>query len=385
MEREIALYTLEGVPNADISTHHFTTEDKLGLSMLRFNRAQSDDVVVVIHGLTTSTDMFIMPEHYNLVNYLLDNGYPDVWCVDFRMSNRHSYNLFPHRYNMDDIALFDFPAAIETIRREVGDKRIHVICHCLGSVSFTMSLFGKAVEGITSTIANSVSLAPRVPRWSRVKLGFAPFFIEYVMGFPYVSPRWSEETGITRGKIFSKLVSAAHRECDVPACHMLSMMWGTGWPALYSHENLADVTHRRGGDLYGATSMHYYRHVRKMVDSGNRAVKMEPGNHKYDRLPDDYMQYAREIETPVLFMTGATNRVFTTSNVLAYKRLQKIVPGRHELHVFQGYGHQDVFMGKDVAVDVFPRLLQFLQKHSRSRSTMAVPSARQERVTINSK
>ncbi len=77
-----------------------------------------------------------MPEHYNLVSYLLDNGYTDVWCLDMRMSNRHSYNLFPHRYTFDDIALYDYPPAIDIIREHVGaDRRLHVIAHCLGSVT----------------------------------------------------------------------------------------------------------------------------------------------------------------------------------------------------------------------------------------------------------
>ena len=53
MEREIPLYTLEGVRDAEISIHPFTTEDKLGLSMIRFLRAPADDVVVILHGLTT--------------------------------------------------------------------------------------------------------------------------------------------------------------------------------------------------------------------------------------------------------------------------------------------------------------------------------------------
>src|SRR4051795_8971806 len=104
MQREIPLYTLEGVPDAEITHHPFTTADKLGLSLLRFNRDRGDsgDSVLIIHGLTTSTDMFIMPEHYNLVRYLLDHGFKDVWTLDFRMSNRFSYNLFVHRFNMDD-------------------------------------------------------------------------------------------------------------------------------------------------------------------------------------------------------------------------------------------------------------------------------------------
>lgn len=325
MTREIPLYTLEGVKNADISTHYFSTEDKIGLSMLRFNRAPSDDVVLIIHGLTTSTDMF-MPEHYNLVQYLLDQGFTDVWCLDFRMSNRYSYNLQAHRHNMYDIALFDHPAAIAKIREHIGDRRLHVICHCLGSVSFAMSLFAKTVTGITSVIANSVALTPRVPKWSEVKLTFAPFLVEYVLGFPYLNPRWSEDPGITRGKIFSKVVSSFHHECDVPACHMLSLMWGTGWPALYSHDNLHEVTHRRGGDLYGGNGVHYYRHVLKMVRAGNRAVKYEPNNPKYQRLPNDYFEYARDIQTPILFMTGNNNRVFTDSNIFCYQKLEEIIP-----------------------------------------------------------
>ena len=118
-------------------------------------------------------------------------------------------------------------------------------------------------------------------------------------------------------------MSFFHRECDVPACHMLSLMWGTGWPALYSHENLADVTHRRGGDLYGATSMHYYRCVYKMVRAGSRPVKYEPGKPELAALPDDYFAYAREIKTPVLLTTGEENQVFTDSNIVCHERLQR--------------------------------------------------------------
>lgn len=363
MDREIPLYTLEGVKEAEVTTHYFNTEDKIGLSMLRFHRRPSEDVVLIIHGLTTSTDMFIMPEHYNLVSYLLDNGLTDVWCLDFRMSNRHSYNLIRHRYSLDDVALFDFPAAIAKLREKIGDRRIHVICHCLGSASFVMSLFAKAVTGIVSVIANSVALTPRVPKWSLIKGSAGPFMTDYILSVPYLSPLWSEDPGLSRGKLFSKMVSFFHRECDVPACHMLSFMWGSGWPALYSHKNLHEVTHRRGGDLYGGTSVNYYRHVMKMVRAGSEPIKHEPENPKYDRLPNNYFEYAKEIETPVLFMTGDNNRVFSDSNVVCYERLQKIVPGRHELHIFPGYGHQDVFMGKNNHIDIFPRLLDFLKKH----------------------
>jgi lysosomal acid lipase/cholesteryl ester hydrolase len=239
-----------------------------------------------------------------------------------------------------------------------------VIAHCLGSVTFMMSLFGKAVDGVTSLVANSVGLTPRVPKWSKLKLRNAPGMVEHVLGFPNLNPRWSEDPTLTRGKIFSKIVSKFHRECDVPACHMLSLMWGTGWPALYSHENLADVTHRRGGDLYGATSMHYYRHVYKMLQAGSRPVKYEVGKPEHAALPDDYFAYAREIKTPVLLTTGEDNKVFTDSNIVCHKRLRELGCDHHELVIYPRYGHQDVFMGQDVARDCFPAMLEFIRRHS---------------------
>jgi cholesterol oxidase len=364
MAREIPLYTLDGVKDAEATTHWFNTADGLGLSLLRFCRKPSRDVVVIIHGLTTSSDMFIQPEHYNFVSYLLDHGFTDVWTLDFRVSNRHGYNLVPNDWSMDDCALHDHPAAIEKVRQVAGrDAAIHVVCHCLGSMSFAMSLFGRTVDGIRSCIANSVALTPHVPAWSRVKGTIFPFVIERILQQPYVSPRWSEDPRLTIGKLLSKAVSLFHRECDVPACHMLSLMWGTGWPALYFHENLDEVTHRRGGDLYGAVGLNYHKHVLKMLRHGGRTVKMKPEDPRYAALPSDYIAGAGAVTTPVLFMTGETNRVFTDSNIRCHRALEAVVPGRHELAVFPRYGHQDVFMGNRVHEDIFPRLLGFLEKH----------------------
>jgi cholesterol oxidase len=274
---------------------------------------------------------------------------------------------------MDHIALFDYPPALARIREQAGaDARIHVIAHCLGSASFTMSLFAGAVK-VQSLIANSVALTPRVPGWSRVKLAAAPFLVEYVLQQPYVSPNWGSEPGLTTGKVVATLLGLAHRECDESACHMLSFMWGTGFPALYSHENLLPVTHRRGGDLYGATAVHYHRHVRRMVKAGG-AVKMNPKDPALAALPNDYFERAGEVTTPVLFTTGRNNKVFTDSNIHCHERLERISPGLHEFMVYDGYGHQDVFMGKDVATDIFPRMLAFIEKHASGPAAGAAES-----------
>lgn len=363
-EREIPIFTTEGVKDVEITTHPFTTTDKLGLSLLRFKRKTCKDVVVLIPGLTAASDMFIMPENYNLVSYLLDHGFSDVWTMDGRISNRYYYNLRRNNYNVDDLALYDNPAAIETVRKAVGDDaRIHVISHCFGALSFAMSLFGKATTGVRSVITNGVALTPHIHFLAKLKLLFGPFLTDYVLGVEYLNPYWRREPGFAPGKVLAHLVSAMHKECDSPECHMLSFMWGYGFPVLYSHENLHEVTHRRVGDLFGGVSVNYYRHVLKMINSGNTAVKYNAKDPKYRALPDNYFEHAASIDTPVLFVAGQDNQLFLDSNIKCFERLEKIVPGRHQLHVFPKYGHADVIIGKNADQDVFPRFVEFIKQN----------------------
>ncbi|MDF5757118.1 alpha/beta fold hydrolase [Spongiactinospora sp. TRM90649] len=366
MEHRIPRFTLDGVPGAEITVHPFATEDELGLKLTRFRRGDGDgDVVLLLHGLTSSSDIFIMPEIKNLATYLLDNGFGDVWTLDFRMSSHFPYDVETRRHTLDDIAHYDYPPALAEIRRKVGDRRIHVIAHCLGSVSFTMSLFGGAVGDIASLVCNSVALTPRVHRWSRAKLRFGATMFEYLLGLPYIDPRFSDAPPLTRRWLLARAVSALHPECREPACHMQSFMWGSGRPAMYAHHNLAPETHthERLADLNGASGVHYYRHIDKMVRAG-RAVKCDAADPRHAELPLDYLERAAEVTTPILFLTGDRNHVFTDSNIVCHRILEKAAPGRHELEILRGYGHIDPIIGKNAHVDVFPRMAAFIKRQA---------------------
>ncbi len=356
-------YTLEGVAGAEVSMHPFATDDGLGLYLTRFRRADCDDVVLVIHGLTAASDMFIMPEHRNLVTALLDGGFTDVWALDFRMSDRLPYDAETHRYTLDDIAHYDHPAAIREIRRHIGDRRLHVVSHCLGSMSFSMSLFGGVVDGIASLVSNSVSLTPRVPAWSRIKLAVGPGLAEYVLGLSFIDSRFGDAPPLTRGWMLSRLVSLFHRECGVRACHMISFMWGSGHPATYRHENLTPVTHRRIADLLGPSGVHYYRHIRKMVRAGH-AVRYDPSDPRHAGLPANYLENAAQITTPMLLLSGDQNHVFPGANAATYEALEKVRPGLQEFESLPGYGHFDPFTGVNSHADVYPKVLDFLKRQA---------------------
>ena len=68
------------------------------------------------------------------------------------------------------------------------------------------------------------------------------------------------------------------------------------------------------------------------------------------------------VATPILFTTGENNRVFSDSNIVNHRRLRALGCTQHELKVYPGYGHQDVFMGYHVARDCFPAMVDFMRR-----------------------
>ena len=352
----------------------FRTKDGLELLLRRFqsDAGDGDDVVLLVHGHTSAASMFYLPDHEqktNLVSHLHASGFSDVWCLESRMSGALDHNARDHRFSLDDVALYDYPAALECIRNCIDpNQRIHVVAHCLGAMTILMSLFAGQVE-VTSVVANSVGLTPHVPRWARVKLALGPGLFENVLRVSHIDPNWGNHRPFSPARIFSRFVSLWHRRgCDVSACHMSSFMWGAGTPALFEHENMSRETHARIGELFGRTNWNYHRHVHKMVSSGHRAVKLDPGNPRHRDLPNEYLDGTRGVTTPILLVSGDRNRVFADSNRRFFEELVRrgMDPRQVEFKSFARYGHQDVFMGENAAVDVFDELVRFLKGRGRS-------------------
>ncbi len=356
----ILRHTDVGIHNATIQSYPIETPDKLWLNLRKVSRKESTkNSILLIHGLTSSSDMYIMPEHDNITNYFLDLGYT-VWLYDFRMSSRLPYNLTKHEYSFDHVASYDMPLATSLIRKEIGkDAKLNVICHCLGSVSFTMSLFAGLQTNVDSVISNSVSLFCRVPFFAKMKLQYLiqNGLLENVLRLNLVEP-----DALGKNDWLQNIVSYGNslfqHECDNATCHMLSFMWGSSESALFNHKNILDISHDRLNDLFGGTTLHFYKHVLKIANAGI-PVRFDESNPEFKHLPSNYMQNAERNKVPILFVTGADNKVFTDSNYYAYKKLRYFNPDLYQFHSFPDYGHQDIFMGKNANVDIYPVFQKF--------------------------
>ena len=361
----IARFSLEGIERAEIEEIPLLTEDNLTIKLTRAYRPETrGDSVLLIHGLSSSSDMFIMPEHKNLTNFLLDQGH-QVWLLDFRMSCRFLYNSSPHDFSMDDPTLFDMPLALETIRNRIEpEARLHVIGHCLGAMSFSFALFAGLLKGVDDVILNAVSLIPRTPGFSRLKnqLFLKTGLVQNFLRIPWLAPdALSGDDWLQRA--LAKGVGLFHPECDNSVCHMLSFLWGSGNPGLFLHKNMHPITHERLGDLFGPVNYNYQSHIMDMGESG-RVGKSKTDDPRFHRLPDDYLKVAHKNQTPVLFIAGSENKVFVDSNRVTFEFLQNKRPGLYELKLFPEYGHQDIFQGRDAARDIFPAFLDFWKRRS---------------------
>jgi hypothetical protein len=80
-------------------------------------------------------------------------------------------------------------------------------------------------------------------------------------------------------------------------------------------------------------------------------------------LPESYVAQAPSTDARFVFLAGEDNHCFLPeSQQRSYEFFAAHRPGRDSIHRFRGYGHLDVFLGRNAAHDVFPVLLEELAR-----------------------
>jgi pimeloyl-ACP methyl ester carboxylesterase len=307
--------------------------------------------VLLVHGAGVRANIFRAPVGTTVVDYLVDHGY-DVWLENWRAS----IDVPPNRWTLDQAALHDHPVAVKTVLRETGADELKAVIHCQGSTSFMMSAVAGLVPEVKTIVSNAVSLHPVVPFFSGVKLRFAVPLVALLT--PYVSPRWGLHAPTLTAKAITGLVRLTHHECDNTVCRMVSFTYGSGFPALWSHENLNDATHEWLTDEFAEVSLRFFAQIARCVNAGH-LVSVEG----YPQLPADFVAQPPQTDARFAFVAGDRNRCFLPeSQERTFEYFDRHRKDYHSLHVLAGYGHLDVFMGKNASRDVFPIILDELEK-----------------------
>ncbi|MCZ4554954.1 hypothetical protein ABIC28_003236 [Rhodococcus sp. PvR044] len=333
-----------------------TTEDEpreLNLKhLLPGSTVPGEGPVLLIGGTSVRADIFSPPTEDTLPEFLARAGY-DVWILNWRAS----IDFAPSEYHLDDAAVYDHPAAVRTVLERTGAETLKAVVHCQGSTSFMMSIVSGLLPEVTTVVSNSVALHPQLTSLSFLKLPLAVATFGKVM--PYFNPQWGLHAPGFWPKVFDWAVRATHHECNNAVCKHSSFTYGSAFPTLWSHENLDEATHEWIKGEFGFVPVTFFAQMAECAAAGHLVTM---GNYP-DVLPSDLFAQEPQTDARFAFMTGDQNNTFLPSGMAkTFDYFERIAPGRHVFQQMHGYGHLDVFLGRHAARDVFPFILDELNR-----------------------
>jgi pimeloyl-ACP methyl ester carboxylesterase len=307
--------------------------------------------VLLIHGAGVRANLFRAPVERTVVDHLIDCGY-DVWLENWRAS----IDLEPNTWNLDKAAVFDHPRAVKKVVEQTGWDKIKAVIHCQGSTSFMMSAVAGLVPEVTVVVTNAVSLHPIVPEFSRFKI---TKLVPLLSGATqYLNPQCGLHAPSVISKLVASMVALTHHECNNPVCKGVSFTYGTGFPALWSHENLNDATHEWIRQEFAHVPITFFEQMAACIEAGHLvAVEGRP------ELPANFVAGEPNTTARFAFFAGVNNHCFLAeSQQRTFDFFNSWRKGYHSLHMLPNYGHLDVFFGKNAAQDVFPLISQELDR-----------------------
>ncbi len=330
----------------------FTAGDGLGCTLInvRGTEPPTKAPVLLVHGAGVRANIFCAPVATSVVDYLVQHGF-DVWLENWRAS----IDLPPNQWTLDQAALFDHPRAVAKVIEETGAETIKAIIHCQGSTSFTMAAMAGLLPQVDTIVSNAVSLHPVVPKWSWFKLTF----VVPIVGLftKYLNPKWDSNADSFIARFLYRVSQITHKECDNSVCHQVSFYYGAGFPALWSHENLNDETHEWLRDEFDHVPMTFYKQITRCVHHGS----LIPFDHA-QQLPDDIAASAPQTTARFALFAGEDNLCFLAKSQAETHEYLRRYRDIDTLHIVPGYGHLDMFMGKNAAQDVFPLMVAELER-----------------------
>jgi cholesterol oxidase len=321
---------------------------------LRLTRYQGGDKgpVILSHGLGVSSLIFSTDTiDTNLLEFLFANGY-DVWLLDFRDSI--ALPASSSEWTGDDVAKNDYPAAVDQVREITGAKDVQMVVHCWGSTTFFMSMLA-GLQGVRSVVASQIATHFVVPTLNKIRTGLhLPEFLDKI-GIKSLTAY--VDSG---ADWWNRLYDDALRLYPVPldnlcnnaVCHRITFMYAP----LYEHAQLNQSTHENAlHEMFGVANIKSFDQISLMTRKGH--IVAADGS-------EAYVPHLDRLKLPICFIHGGNNACFLPeSTQITYDLLTKTNgDGLYERHVIPGYGHIDCIYGKNAAQDVYPVMLEHLEK-----------------------
>lgn len=372
----------DDIPPADLpdpEVHHVDVGDGLTVKLTRYDGGEKGPVMLAGGFGTKASSFALSTVDTNLVQVLTRAGY-DVWLFDYRGSGDIAASMKP--FTLDDVALVDWPAAIDCVLANTPDHitDVQVIVHCIGSMSLFMAVL--AGESRVRSIIASQTGPHAVTNWAnyaKADSGLARYvgegLPEEMWGLvdmmdlgPVITSMAKHGVTVTEPRspgmtmigpdldaaidgLLWKVPHFAPTDCYSPTCHRINFFFGPS----YHHPQLNQATHNAIRHLFGPVHAKPFQHIAKIFERGH-AISMDGKTN--------YLDGVAQMTMPIHFIAGACNQeMMPEATLRTQKWLQDHFPDnqdRYTRRVIPDYGHMDCFIGKRADRDIFDHLLATL-------------------------
>ena len=329
--------------------HFFKTDDGVQLRLTRFSGGAKGPVILA-PGFGTSTLAFLIDTiDTNLTEFLYAHGY-DVWLLDYRASP--ALPSARTQFSLDEIATLDYPAAVAKVRVVTGAESVQIMGHCVASVTLLMALLA-GLRGVRTAVCSQFVTHVEQPLAQQFKAWAHTADILQGLGIDFLSPEadFSDDV-LARWFDIALRFYPTFEHCNSPVCRRILFMYGE----VYRHDQLNDATHRAIHEMFGIGNMTTFRHLTRLIRE-RRAVDNEGR--------DVYMPNVKRLKgIRISLLQGPLNGIFSPSgSEHTYEWLCNANgPELYTRRVVETYGHMDCFIGRDAARDVFPVILEEMEK-----------------------
>lgn len=328
----------------------YPTADGVPLRLTRY-RGGDKGPVLLAHGMGANPGTLLLDTvHTNLTEYLVAHGY-DVWVQEWRAST-----LLPSaltQFTADTVAAMDHPAAAAAVQAETGRSDLHVVAHCVGSITWVMAVLSGSVHP-ASILCSSVATHPVGPTITRLKVGLRLGELLKRSGVGFLTS--DAFTGESPGaRLVDRLLRAypvpREERCHEAVCRRLAFIYGIA----AHHANLNEPTHVTMHELFGPTNMTMMDHLSVMAR--HQQLVAADGT-------DRYLPHLDRLAMPVTLVSGERNLVWVPRSTELSEEALTAAGGGGSVRrvVLPDYGHQDVFIGARAAADAYPVMLDHLHR-----------------------
>lgn len=331
----------------------FTTADNVPLRLTRYCGGDKGPVML-IHGLGVSSRIFSLDTiDTNLLEFLYERGY-DVWLLDFRASIE--LPAAQQRSNADDVARYDIPAAVAVVKEKTGRSSVQVLAHCFGGTTFTMALLS-GLTGVRSAVISQASAHYVAPLLTKLKTGlYLPNVLDAIGIDSLTAYRDTRANWLER--LYDQALRLYPQEFEERSTSAVDKRITFMYGQLWELDQLNTATHDTLHETFGVANIDAFEHLALLVRKGH-AVAADGG--------EKYLPNAKNMALPIRFIHGAENATFLpegTAKTLAYLRAAN-GEDLYDRIVIPRYGHIDCIFGKSAATDVFPYVVEHLDKTAR--------------------